>query len=110
MTTVLIPVLKGTLPGFPTAPQPDVLHTLIIILLIPAGIALLVTLLTIGPRWFGHAPAQPPVPADPRGEVLPSDAELEARRALVHHAAEHNEPRGDRPILGGKTDEESYLY
>lgn len=105
MSTLLIPVLRGTLPGFPTAVEPTLLETLTLILFIPAGIAILIMALGMGRRWLAQDAAVKPVEV-PEGhaEILPSTEQLEARRALVHQAALHNEGRPDRPTRPVKND------
>jgi predicted NUDIX family NTP pyrophosphohydrolase len=108
MSPLLFPL--KTLPGFPYAPDPAPLQILIVIGVIPGLIAVLIVGLGMGRRWLdrdaaAHAAAVP----DPRPELQPTDEELlAARREIVHQAALAHENRGDRPMVVGKTDPESY--
>lgn len=102
-----------TLPGFPEAPDPGPLAILVPTLLIPGLITILVFGLALGKRWLDRGvgdstPATLPTGVD--AEVLPSDAEIEADRALAHHAAEDLDPRGDIAPHRGKTDPLSVHY
>ena len=69
MTTLLLPVLKGTLPGFPSAPEPSLLDSLAVLALIPGVIAIVVTLLIMGPRWLHRS--------------APAGSQIEARPVLI---------------------------
>ena len=56
MSPLLLPVLKGTLPGFPIAPDPGPFAILVPTLLVPALIAIPVVLLGMGRRWLRRDP------------------------------------------------------
>lgn len=70
MLPLLLPVLKGTLPGFPVAPDPGPLAILLYTLLIPGLIAAVVAGLGMGRHWLQRDPAAKPVAHEtPRGEI-----------------------------------------
>lgn len=68
MTTLLIPVLRGTLPGFPPAATPGLLDSLLVLIIIPAVIAAVVAIPIMGRRWHRHDAVDAPAPA---GELEP---------------------------------------
>ncbi len=68
MTTLLIEVLKGTLPGFPPAAAPGLLDSLLVLVIIPSVIAAVVALPIMGRRWYRPSAAQASAPA---GELEP---------------------------------------
>ncbi len=49
--SALMPVLE-TLPGFPPAPEPTVLESLLYLLVWPLAIAIPIFVLGMGPAWF----------------------------------------------------------
>nr|NLI51731.1 hypothetical protein [Propionibacterium sp.] len=68
MTTLLFPVLKGTLPGFPPAATPSLLDSLLVLVIIPTVIAAAVAIPLLGRYWLhrsGHA-ERPSAELEPR--------------------------------------------
>lgn len=59
MSPLLMPVLRGSLPGFPVAPDPGSLAILVWAVLIPVLIAAPIVALGMGRRWVRHDPAKP---------------------------------------------------
>ena len=49
--SALIPVLE-TLPGFPPAPEPTFLDSMVYMLVWPVAIAIPIAFLGLGPAWF----------------------------------------------------------
>ncbi len=69
MSLLLLPILRGSLPGYPVAPEPDPLAILIYTLLIPGLISAVVVGLGMGRHWLRRDPAKPVAHETPRGEI-----------------------------------------
>lgn len=80
--STLLPVLQGTLPGFPPAPAPSLLEALMIMLIIPAVIGVVIVGMGMGRTWL-------------KADRAEEAAELDAVR--------HGASRVQRPALDAST-------